>query len=102
MDDCCCCGTVCPWTRRDHFLVFVLTFQARRTDFGGGAAMEGGSGGPPAGKFSKIEANCKHFQVFGAISVYGNYNESLLILQQTKKTPRSGTNITLPGKNFKN
>ena len=28
--------------------------------------------------------------------------KDFLILQQTKKTLRSGTNITLPGKNFKN
>ena len=54
--------------------------------------MEGGPGPPPG----KIEANCKHFWAFGAISVYGNYNERLFDSAKKKKMLRSGTNITLP------
>ena len=69
---------------------------ARRNDFGGGAAMEGGPGVLPGEKISKIKANCKHFRAFGAISVYGNYNERLFDSAKTKKMLRSGTNITLP------
>ena len=54
--------------------------------------MEGGSGGPPAGKISKIEANCKHFRVFWChFSV--TTMKDFLILQQSKKMLRSGTRI---------
>ena len=61
-----------------------------------GRPWKGGPGVLPREKISKMKANCKHFRAFGAISVYGNYNERLLILQKTKKMLRSGTNITLP------
>ena len=55
------------------------------------------------GEISKIEADCKHFRAFGAISVYGNYNESVFDSATNKKALRSGTNITLPrGNKFKN
>ena len=77
--------------------------QARRNDFGSGAAMEGGSGVLPREKISKIKANCKHFRAFGAISVYGNYNERLFDSAKNQEDATIGDkHYPPPGKKFKN
>ena len=84
---------------------FLMVSQARGNDFGGGAAMEGG-GGPgilPREKISKIKANSKHFRAFGAISVYGNYNERLFDSAKNQKYATIGDkHYPPPGKKFKN
>ena len=73
--------------------------QARRTNFGGGAAMEGG---PPPEKIPNIEANCKHFWALGAISVYGNYNERLFDSAKKQEDATIGDkHYPPPGKNQK-
>ena len=75
--------------------------QARRNDFGSGAAMEGGV--LPREKNSKIKANCKHFRAFGAISVYGNYNERLFDSAKNQEDATIGDkHYPPPGKKFKN
>ena len=79
--------------------------QARRTDFGGGAAMEGG-GGPgvlPGKKFQKLKPIASISRYLVPFQCTVTTMKVFLILQQTKKTLRSGTNITLPReKKFKN
>ena len=61
--------------------------------------MEGGSGGRPSGKISKI----KHFRAFGAISVYGSYNERLFDSAKNQEDATIGDkHYPPPGKKFKN
>ena len=68
--------------------------QARRNDFGSGAAMEGGSS--PGKKFQKLKpiASISGHLVLFQCTV--TTMKDFLILQKTKKMLRSGTNITLP------
>ena len=73
--------------------------QARRNDFGSGAAMEGGSGGPPPGKkFQKLKPIASISGHLVPFQCTVTTMKDFLILQKTKKMLRSGTNITLPGK----
>ena len=65
--------------------------------------MEGGPGVVHREKNSKIEANCKHFRAFGAISVYGNYNERLFDSAKNQEDATIGDKHYPPsGKKFKN
>ena len=63
--------------------------------------MEGGSGAPPPGKFQKLKPIASISRYLVPFQCTVTTMKVFLILQQTKKTLQSGTNITLPGKNSK-
>ena len=49
-----------------------------------------------------IESNCKHFRAFGAISVYGNYNERLFDSAKNQEDATIGDkHYPPPGKKMK-
>ena len=68
-----------------------------------GGHGRGVRGSSPGKKLKPIEANCKHFRAFGAISVYGNYNERLFDSAKKQEDATIGDkHYPPPGKKFKN
>ena len=90
-------GSCGPCGPRISFCEHACCNQARRNDFGGGAAMEGGSRGPPPGKkFQKLKPIASISGHLVPFQCTVTTMKDFLILQKTKKMLRSGTNITLP------